>query len=37
LVIELRRRSLQAQLDHQREELIQTLCRGAVRPEKEYR
>ncbi len=32
-----RRRSLQSQLDHRRQELIQTLCRRAVRPEKEYR
>lgn len=31
-----RRRSLQSQLDHRRQELIQTLCRRAVRPEKEY-
>lgn len=32
-----RRRSLQAQLDHQREELIQTLSRRAVRTKKEHR
>lgn len=31
-----RRRSLQSQLDHRRQELIQTLCRRAVSPEKEY-
>lgn len=31
-----RRSSLQSQLDHCRQELIQTLCRRAVRPDKEY-
>lgn len=32
-----RRSSLQSQIDHQRQELIQTLCRRAVRPKQEYR